>query len=136
MSKLPPKQMTPRGLKIGQNLRSMPAALKPIGFDETFERRLAVMPPFVDDSYRERAWCVATFDADSGALIRAGIYSSPARGLTQNLRTETMLEGPSGVGTTYQQARDAVVAQLKSQPNYRWLWRAVRDCEARAGMGR
>ena len=89
-----------------------------------------------DNAFRERAWCVAIFDASSGKLLRASIFSSPAKGLTQNLREECLLEGPSGMGTTYAEARRAVEKTLKELPCYRWLWRAVRDYDAKTGLSR
>lgn len=91
-----------------------------------------LMPSFKDDALRDRAWCVATFDAESGKLLRAGIYSSPARGITRFIGRETLLEGPVGVGRTYEEARREVVKALKGDPSYRWLWRAVRDYEAKS----
>jgi len=126
-AKVVPLRPSSRSEKVRQNLQFAPPELRPIGFG-------SLMPPYQDNGFRERAWCVATFDAESGKLLRANIYSSPARGLTQNLRTETLLEGPVGMGRSFQEARDAVVGVLKSQPNYRWLWRAVRDYEQKTGI--
>ena len=98
----------------------------------------ALMPEDLgpDNSLRERAWCVATFDAASGQLLRASVYSASASGLTRSLNDETLLDGPVGLGRTYEEARRAVVKQLKEMPCYRWLWRAVRDYDAKTGLSR
>jgi hypothetical protein len=118
VSKPPPRNVFPLPLRGKQNpLGTMPA-------------------DFRDDAYQTRAWCVAIFDSSSGRLLRASIFSSPARGLTQHLREECLLEGPSGMGTTYAEARAAVEKTLKELPCYRWLWRAVRDYDAKTGLSR
>lgn len=67
------------------------------------------MKPNVDRFYPfhapEGAYVVFTVSLKDSKVIRAGIYSSPAQGLTSsNLREEIMLNGPSMPGETYAEA--------------------------------
>jgi hypothetical protein len=72
---------------------------------------------------QDGAYCVVTVDARTRAILRVGIYSAPAEGLTSVSQSETMLNGPRvEYETSYSSARKRLLEILHRYPNYRWLY--------------
>jgi len=85
---------------------------------------IPMMPPLPKPMHE--AVCVVTMSArHPGVLVRVGIYSSPAEGITHNLRDETLLNGPRVTDRSYAAARSRLLRLLATTPNLRWLYDAL-----------
>lgn len=68
------------------------------------------------------AYLIVTMSIRTKSILRVGIYSSPAEGLTSDMMHETNLNGPKVESETYEKARKQLLKLLKSIPTYQWLY--------------
>lgn len=68
------------------------------------------------------AYCVVTLDCYTRRVLRVGIYSASASGLTGDLSNETMLDGPKVENEPSYAAAHKKLIQVLQFPNYRWLY--------------
>ena len=77
----------------------------------------------------DSAHLVVTMCVHTHQIVRVGIYSAPASGITGDLINQTMLDGPHVVAESYAKARVRLLKMLQTYPNYRWLYAMLPEGE-------